>query len=68
MDYHQNARLTIHSREQLARTVLAERWTLKAEAARFQVSEKTAAKWVRRYRGEGVQALAARSSRPRRCY
>jgi transposase InsO family protein len=68
MDYHQNARLTIYSREQLARAVVVERVTLKAAAARFQVSAKTAAKWVRRYRDGGSQALADRSSRPQRCY
>jgi transposase InsO family protein len=68
MDYHQNARLTIYSREQLARTVVVERVTLKAAAARFQVSAKTAAKWVRRYRDGGSQALADRSSRPQHCY
>jgi transposase InsO family protein len=68
MDYHQNARLTIHSRDQLARAVVFDGCTLKAAAARFQVSAKTAAKWVRRYREGGSQALADRSSRPRRCY
>ena len=48
-DYHQNARLTVHSREQLARYVLEQGRTLKAAAADFNVSNKTAAKWVRRY-------------------
>ena len=68
MDYHQNARLTIRSREQLARKVLVERCTLKLAAASFNVSEKTAAKWVRRYREGGAGALGDRSSRPHRCY
>jgi hypothetical protein len=44
MDYHQNARLTIYNREQLARKVLVEKWTLKLAAARFYVSAKTASK------------------------
>jgi len=35
-------------------------------AARFNVSEKTAAKWVRRYRDAGSSGLGDRSSRPRR--
>ncbi len=43
MDYHQNARLTIHSREQLARRVVMEGCTLKQAAACFSVSAKTAA-------------------------
>jgi transposase len=55
MDYHQNARLPIHSREQLARKVLVERRTLKLATASFNVSAKTAAKWVRRYQQEGLQ-------------
>jgi transposase InsO family protein len=67
MDYHQNARLTIHSREQLARCVVLDGCTLKAAAARFHVSAKTAAKWVGRYRDGGSAALTDRSSRPHRC-
>ncbi len=50
MDYHQNARLTVHSREQMAKNVVEQGGTLKAAAAAFNVSAKTAAKWVRRYR------------------
>jgi transposase InsO family protein len=64
MDYHKNARLTIHSREQLARKVLHEGLTLKAAAAAFNVSPKTAAKWTGRYRQRGPEGLVDRSSRP----
>ncbi len=67
MDYHQNARLTVHSREQLARTVLEQGVTLTLAAARFHVSAKTAAKWVRRYRELGPAGLGDQSSRPHRC-
>jgi transposase InsO family protein len=67
MDYHQNARLTIHSREQLARKVLVEKWALKLAAASFCVSVKTASKWVRRYEQLGEAGLRDRSSRPRHC-
>jgi len=66
MDYHQNARLTIHSREQLARRVLEQGCTLKLAAASFSVSAKTAGRWVRRYREEGSAGLRDRSSRPHR--
>jgi transposase InsO family protein len=65
MDYHQNARLTIHSREQLAKIVIERGCTLKAAAAVFHVSAKTAAKWVHRYREQGGAGLRDRSSRPR---
>ena len=54
MDYHQNVRLMIHQREQLAKKVLAEGCTLKLAAASFNVSAKTAAKWVRRFRESGL--------------
>jgi transposase len=64
MDYHQNARLTIHSREQLAKIVMERGCTLKAAAAAFNVSSKTAAKWAHRYREQGVAGLKDRSSRP----
>src|ERR1019366_5202823 len=65
MDYHKNARLTVSLREELAKRVLLERMTLKLAAASFNVSAKTAAKWVERYRERGAEALRDRSSRPR---
>lgn len=66
MDLHQNARLTPWSREALAKKVLFQGLALNAAAAAFNVSPKTAAKWVRRYRSEGPAGLRDRSSRPRR--
>ncbi len=64
MDYHKNAPWTAVSRERLARMVIHQGVTLKAAAARFSVSSKTAAKWMGRYRQLGVAGLADRSSRP----
>jgi transposase len=52
MDYHQNARLTVHSRERLARMVIDCGYTKKAAGQAFHVSEKTATKWVRRFGSE----------------
>ncbi|WP_051669934.1 IS481 family transposase [Bryobacter aggregatus] len=67
MDYHQNARLTIHSsREQLARKVTEAGWTLQLAAACCNVSAKTAAKWLQRFRALGPAGLKDRSSRPHR--
>ena len=66
MDYHQNARTTLWSREMMARKVVEQGFTLKLAAASFNVSAKTAAKWVSRYREQGVAGLVDRSSRPRR--
>jgi transposase InsO family protein len=64
MDYHYHARLTIHSREQLAKRVLQGELTLHAAASECKVSRQTAAKWVRRFRLGGRAALRDRSSRP----
>jgi transposase InsO family protein len=68
MDYHQNARTMIWSREKMARMVLEQGYTLKLAAASFNVGAKTAAKWVKRYREHGLAGLADRSSRPARLY
>ena len=58
MDLHQNARLTFRSRETLTKKVLIERLTLNAAAAAFNVSRRTAAKWVRRYRNLAATELS----------
>jgi transposase InsO family protein len=63
MDIHQNARLTFRSREELVQRV-SRGMTLQQAAARFNVTPKTAAKWVGRYRSSGVSGLRDRSSRP----
>ena len=57
MDYHQNARTTVWSRERMAEQVLQQGWTLQAAAAACNVSAKTAAKWVARYRQQGRAGL-----------
>jgi len=66
MDIHKNARLSFRSREFLVQQVLEHAVTLKAAAASFNVTAKTAAKWVRRYRVLGSVGLYDRSSRPHR--
>jgi transposase InsO family protein len=66
MDYHQNARLVVYSREQMAKMVVERGFTQKAAAAAFCVSAKTTAKWVRRYRELGRAGLSDLSSRPHR--
>src|SRR5437588_2876410 len=65
MDIHQNARLTLRSREALVETVNGGLGFSRA-AASFHVTPKTAAKWVRRYQQEGTAGLRDRSSRPHR--
>ena len=53
---HPNARLTPKARLDLVMEVEAG-WTRAEAARRFRVSRATAAKWVRRYRGEGEAGL-----------
>src|SRR5260370_21182497 len=66
MDYHHHARLTIHSREQMAKRVLQGELSLSEAAAEFKLSRQAAAKWVRRFHEGGSAALRALSSRPHR--
>jgi transposase InsO family protein len=63
---HRNARLNVFGRELLCRRVCEQGWTVLAAATAAGVSRTTAAKWIRRYRHEGVAGLGDRSSRPRR--
>ncbi len=53
MDIHKNARLSFRSREALVQHVVERALTLKAAAAAFSVTVKTATKWVQRYRDQG---------------
>jgi len=64
MRIHKNARLTLILREELARKVVSEATPLKLAASEFNVSSKTAAKWVRRFRQSGQQGMLDRSCRP----
>jgi transposase InsO family protein len=66
MNVHKNARLTTHSRAELARRVLLSGQAPKTVAASFGVCERTVRKWVRRFKAEGEAGLADRTSRPRR--
>jgi transposase InsO family protein len=61
---HRNARTCPRSRRLLADRVLVEGWSLAAAAGAAGVSERTAWKWVERFRGEGEAGLEDRSSAP----
>jgi transposase InsO family protein len=65
MRLHANHRTCPSSRRLICRRVLEEGWTLGRAAEAAGCSERTASKWLRRYR-EGDQALLDRSSCPRR--
>src|SRR3989441_3787576 len=65
MKLHGNHRTCPSSRRLICQRVLVEHWTLQQAARAAGCSERTAAKWLRRYR-EGDRQLCDRSSRPRR--
>jgi transposase InsO family protein len=64
MDTHKNAPLTPKGREAMVRSVVEGGLSQAAAARQFNVSGKTVAKWVERFRAEGVDGLRDRSSRP----
>jgi transposase InsO family protein len=64
MNIHKNAPLTPKGREAMVRSVV-EGGLSKADAAfQYNTTPKTVAKWVNRFRAEGVEGLRDRSSRP----
>ena len=64
MDSHKNARLTPKGREGMVRCVVDSGLSKAAAARQFNTTPKTVAKWVGRFRTEGVDGLRDRSSRP----
>jgi len=61
---HQNARMTPLGRVEMVRRILEEGRPVAEVAAGFGVSERTARKWLARFRSEGGAGLENRSSRP----
>ena len=66
MDTHKNAPLTPKGREAMVRIVIEGGVTKSAAARRFNTTAKTVAKWVERFRAQGVDGLRDRSSKPHR--
>lgn len=64
MDTHKNARLTPKGRELMVLAVVESGLSKAAAARKFNTTPKTVAKWVERFRKEGVDGLCDRSSRP----
>jgi len=65
MKLHANARTCPNSRKLLVKRIEDESWSLTVAAEAAGVSERTAAKWLGRWRAEGEQGLLDRSSAPR---
>lgn len=59
MEIHQNARLLPRMRAALVERILAGE-PVKRVVAEFHVTERTARKWLKRYREEGVAGLTDR--------
>jgi transposase InsO family protein len=64
MKLHANARLSLKGRELLIERVVGAGWSLSAAAEAAGISERTARKWLARYRAEGAAGLVDRSSAP----
>ncbi|WGS17957.1 MULTISPECIES: IS481 family transposase [unclassified Bradyrhizobium] len=58
MNIHKNAPLTPKGREAMVRSVIEGGLTKAAAALQFNVTAKTVAKWVKRFRAEGVDGLS----------
>jgi transposase InsO family protein len=66
MKIHANARTCPNSRKLLVRRIEEEGWSLMVAAEAAGISERSARKWLGRWRAEGEDGLADRSSAPRR--
>ncbi len=64
MKMHANARLSLKGRELLIDRVENAGWSLIAAAEAAGISDRTARKWLARYRTEGADGLVDRSSAP----
>jgi transposase InsO family protein len=64
MKLHANAALSLNQRRRMVGRVVVQGWSLTKAAEAAEVSERTCAKWVRRYRAQGDAGLRDRSSAP----
>jgi transposase InsO family protein len=64
MKLHGNARLSVKGRELLIERVEVAGWSLIPAAEAAGISDRTARKWLARYRADGLPGLVDRSSAP----
>jgi transposase InsO family protein len=64
MKLHRNAKLSVKARELLVDRVERAGWSLRRAAEAAGVSDRTARKWLARYRAQGPEGLLDRSSAP----
>jgi transposase InsO family protein len=65
MKLHANAALSLKQRERMVVRVIEHGWSITKAAEAAEVSDRTCAKWVARYRADGPAGLLDRSSAPR---
>jgi transposase InsO family protein len=63
---HRNARTCPRSRKLLVDRVISDGWSITDAAEAAGISQRSACKWLKRFREEGETGLADRSSAPRR--
>jgi len=66
MKIHANARTCPNSRKLLVKRIEEENWSLMVAAEAAGISERSARKWLARWRAEGETGLLDRSSAPKR--
>src|SRR4051794_38256104 len=64
MKLHANAALSLNQRRRMVGRAVEQGWSLTKAAEAAEVSDRTCAKWVHRYRVEGQAGLLDRSSAP----
>ena len=64
MKLHGNARLSVKGRELLIDRIVRAGWSVSAAAEAAGISDRTARKWLARYRAQGREGLLDRSSAP----
>ena len=67
MNLHKHARLSPRGRALLVDRILVHGLGVEAAAQAAGVSVRTAYKWLKRFREEGIEGLSDRSSRPHHC-
>ena len=66
MTLHRNARTCPRSRKLLVDRVISDGWSIRDAAEAAGISQRSACKWLKRFREEGEAGLGDRSSVPRR--
>jgi len=66
MKIHANARTCPNARQLLVDRIERDGWTIQAASEAAGISQRTASKWLARWRSEGAAGLVDRSSAPRR--